>query len=180
MLTRKEKTLLVNEFVDAFKNSSIVVFTDFTGMPVSHTDDMRMQLFKEYESEAVYKVMRNSLLKTAIKEAGLNLEDYEEFLEGSTGVFYVKSGDPIVGLKVLTEFAKKHDGKPSIKGGVLEGQIFDANKAEELSKLPSKQELIGMFVRGLNAPINGVVNVLAGTIRNLSNVLNAIKDQKSE
>jgi large subunit ribosomal protein L10 len=179
LLTRAQKTELVKEFVEAFNDSPIIVFTDFKGLGVDESNELRQRLFKEYGDKAFYKVMRNSLLKTAIKQAGMNLEDYETFLEGSTAIFYIKEGDPISGLKVLTDFAKDHNELPAIKGGVLEGKIFDAERAEELSKLPSREELITMFVRGINAPISGLVNVLSGSIRNFINVLNSIKDEKS-
>lgn len=179
MLTRAQKKELVKEFVEAFNNSPIIVFTDFKGLEVDESNELRQQLFKEYGDKAVYKVMRNSLLKTAIKQAELNLEDFESLLEGSTAIFYIKEGDPVAGLKVLTDFAKDHNELPAIKGGVLEGKMFDAEKAKELSKLPSREELIAMFVRGINAPISGLVNVLSGSMRNLVNVLNSIKDEKS-
>jgi large subunit ribosomal protein L10 len=180
LLTRKQKEILVEEFVKAFKESEIVVFTDFTGMTVDQSNSLRTELFNAYGDKCVYKVVRNSLLRTAINKAELNFEEFETYLEGSTGVFYVKEGDSIEGLKVLTEFAKKNKALPAIKGGLLEGQLFGSEKAKELAKLPSKPELIAMFLRGINAPISGFVNVLAGTLRSFYNVVNAIKDQKSE
>lgn len=178
MLTKAQKTALVNEFVDILKNSEIVVFTDFKGMPVSDSNDLRFGIFKDVEGEIDYKVIRNSLLKTAIKKAELNVEDFEDLLVGNTGVYFVKEGDPITGLKYLTEFASKHNKLPNIKGGLLDGEVFGAEEAIELSKLPSKDELIAKLVGSINAPISGIVNVLAGTMRNMINVLNAIKDQK--
>jgi len=180
MVTRAEKEVIVNEFKDAFTTSPLLVFTDFKGMPVAHTDELRMELFKAYGERAVYQVTRNSLLKTALKQAELNLEEYEHFLEYNTGVLYIKEGDPVEALKILTEFSKKHKDLPAIKGGVFEGKIFDAEQAKELAKLPSKQDLIAMFLNVLNAPIAGFVNVLAGTVKKPLYVLNAIKDKKSE
>ncbi len=61
---------------------------------------------------------------------------------------------------------------------MLEGAFIDGAKVNALSKLPSKQQLLGQLVGTLNAPVSGFVNVLAGNIRGFVTVLNAIKDQK--
>lgn len=180
MLTKAKKVELLDELAVVLKESSIVAFTDFKGVPVADSNEMRSEIFKKFEGGANYKVTRNSLIKTAIKKAELNIEDFEEILKGSTGIFYVKEGDPIEGLKLLTEFAKKHKDLPIVKGGLLEGKVFTAEEAIELSKLPSKQELLATLVGSLNAPISGIVNVLAGTVRSLVNVLSAIKDEKEK
>lgn len=180
MLTKADKKELVEEIISALNNSPVLIFSDFKGLTVAQSNELRTELFKKYGDKCVFKVVRNTLLRTAIKQSEKNLEDYKPFLVNSTAVFYVTEGDPIDGIKVLTEFSKKYKGKPSIKGGVLEGQIFNAEKAQELAKLPSREEMLSMFLRGMNAPITGFVNVLAGTIRSLSNVLNAIKENKEK
>ena len=54
----------------------------------------------------------------------------------------------------------------------------DLSKVQDLAKLPSKQELLAKAVGSIKAPISGFVNVIAGNMRGLVNVLNAIKDTK--
>jgi len=178
VLTKAQKVDLVNDLTKVIKEAPIVVFTDFSGVPVSDSNEMRLEMFKKFEGGARYQVVRNSLIKTAVKKAELNIEDFESYLEGSTGLFFVTEGDAIEGLKLLTDFAKKHKDLPVIKGGLLEGKIFTAEEAVELSKLPSKEQLIAMVLGGLNAPISGFVNVLGGTLKSLLFALNAIKEKK--
>ena len=64
-------------------------------------------------------------------------------------------------------------------GGVLGQQVMNAAEVKALAKIPSKEQLLGQLVGTLNAPISGFVNVLAGNLRGLVNVLNAVKEQKA-
>jgi large subunit ribosomal protein L10 len=116
-----------------------------------------------------------------VKKAELSVQEYSALIDGSTGVFYINdSVDPIEALKFLTEFAKKNSNRPVVKGGMLEGAIFDAKQAAEYAKLPSKQQLIAMVLGSLNAPISGLVNVMAGTLKKVLYALNAVKEQKEK
>jgi len=178
LLTKERKKSLIDKFIDALETSPIIMLIDFTGMSVAESNDFRMVLFKEFGEDVVFSVYRTSLLKTAVKMSEKNLEDFENFFEGSTGVIYAKSSDPIEVLKAVKKFSDAHNNKPFIKGGVLEGRIFDAEKAVEYSKLPSKQELYATIVRSLNNPIYGLVNALSDNLRKLVYVFNAIKEIK--
>lgn len=181
MLTRAQKAELLKELESVFKDSSIVVFVDFKGMTVAQSNAFRSELFKNFEDKVNFKITRNALIKTAIKNAGLNLEDYEKYLEGNTALFYTKEADPIEALKTLVEFKKKNKlDVPVVKAGILEGKVFTAEEAEELAKLPSKEQLLAMLVGGLNAPISGLVGALGGILRKFLYALNAIREEKEK
>jgi large subunit ribosomal protein L10 len=85
--------------------------------------------------------------------------------------------DEVAPAKILVDFAKGKEMK--IYGGLLEGKFITAAKVKELAGLPSKLELIALTVRTIQAPISGFVNVLAGNLRGLVNVLKAVKESKS-
>jgi large subunit ribosomal protein L10 len=51
---------------------------------------------------------------------------------------------------------------------------------EKLAKLPAKEVLIAQVLGGIQAPLYGIVNVLAGTLRGVMNVLNARIKQLEE
>jgi len=178
LLTKERKKSLIDNFIDALDSSPVILFIDFTGMSVAETNDFRIELYKNFGKDVVYTVYRTSLLKTAVKLADKELENFENFFEGSTGVIHAEESDPIEVLKVVKKFSDSHNNKPFIKGGVLEGKIFDSAQAEEYAKLPSKQELYATVVRSLNNPISGLVNALTDNLRKLVYVFNAIKEKK--
>jgi len=61
----------------------------------------------------------------------------------------------------------------------LENKFIASDYVKNLASLPSKQELLGKLVGSINAPVSGFVNVLAGNLRSLVNVLNNIKESKA-
>ncbi|MCX6740521.1 MAG: 50S ribosomal protein L10 [Candidatus Parcubacteria bacterium] len=79
--------------------------------------------------------------------------------------------------KIAANFAKDHKALKML-GGIMEGNLLNLDQVTVLSKIPSKPELLGQLVRTINAPVSGFVNVLAGNIRGLLNVLNSLKDSK--
>ena len=77
----------------------------------------------------------------------------------------------------VAEFAKEHKIL-TLKAGVVEGQVIDADGVKALASLPSREVLIAKLLGSMNAPITGMVNVLQGNIRNLVYTLDAIRAQK--
>ncbi|SHH44969.1 50S ribosomal protein L10 [Thermosipho atlanticus] len=181
MLTRKQKEKLVEELSESLKNSSLILFSDYKGLNVAQITDLRRKLREKLGSGARYRVVKNSVAYFAMKKAGYEeIDDLSYLFEGPLALLYVEEGDPIEAIKVIYEFSKDNKDIPSFKGLYLDGKFFGAEEVENLSKLPTKEQLLTMVVSGVQGPIRGFVNVLAGTLRSLLYALNAIKDKKSE
>ncbi|RKX47272.1 MAG: 50S ribosomal protein L10, partial [Thermotogae bacterium] len=175
MLTREEKKRIVEEMTEILKNSSLILFTDFTGLSVEQISELRARIREKYGKEARYRVVKNTLLGFALERAGFDPQDYKEFLFGPTAVLYVLKGDPVEAVKIIYSFYKeKKLEKFKFKGGFLERKRFSAEEVENIAKLPSKEELYAMVAGRLKSPINGLVFVLSGIMRNLLYVLNSI------
>ena len=86
--------------------------------------------------------------------------------------------DEVTPARIVNTFAKTHE-VVSIFGGLLEGKFIDSAMVKSLANLPSKTELLSRMVGSFNAPLSGLVNVLAGNLRGLARVLNAYKDKKA-
>jgi len=181
LLTRKQKEALVKELSESLKNSSLILFSDYKGLNVQQITDLRRKLREKLGNGARYRVVKNSVAYFAMKEAGYEeIDELSYLFEGPLALLYVEEGDPIEAIKVIYDFSKKMKGIPSFKGLYLDGKFFGAEEIENLSKLPSKEQLLAMVVSGVQGPIRGFVNVLAGTLKSLLFALNAIKDKKSE
>jgi len=174
-LTRQQKEEIVASVKDSLKKQKSTVFTDFKGVSVSKMTELKRKL---RESGAEYKVIKKNLLQKAVDEAGLEGVSVKEF-EGSTGVAFSYE-DEVSSAKVVYDFSKQEEvGEFKILGGILENKSMSEAEVLALAKLPSKEQLLGQLVGQLNAPIAGFVNVLAGNIKNLAYVLNAIKEKKA-
>lgn len=169
--TRAQKAEIVAKVADRFKRMKAVAFSSVSGYTMAQADKLRD---KAREADVDVFVAKKTLLKLAAQEAGLpQLEN----LDGSvlTAVAY---GDEVSAAKLLKELTKENEAM-SLLGGILEGKLVDADGVKRLAALPSKHQLLGQLVGTLNAPVSGFVNVLAGNIRGLVTVMNAIKEKKA-
>lgn len=180
MLRRPEKEQLVQELTSEFENSSLVLFTDFKGLTVAQMTKLRRSLREKFGAGARLTVVKNTLLKMALKNSGYDIENHGTALFGPTAVLYVTEGDPVEAIKIFYNFVKENKGVPTCKGVYLEKKFFPGEQLEELSKLPSREQLIAMVVGGIQAPIRGLVNSLAGVLRSVMYALNAIKEKKEQ
>ncbi len=162
---QKEKDL--QELSEKLKDAKSVVFTDYRGTTVKNLDKFRNSLRKEGVFSKVYKI---TLIKKALQENGINAEsiDYK-----TPVILSLSKEDETTPARVIKNLAK--DVKTiSMLQGVVDGQLISQAQVAALADLPSKDQLRGMFVGTINAPLSGFVNVLAGNIRGLINVLNAV------
>lgn len=171
--SRKQKELTLGDLTEQLGKAKSVVFADMKGLTVKDATELRDKARKENVGVLVAK---KTLMRLAFKEAGYEGVD-PAALQGSL-VMVAGFDDEVAPAKLAADFAKDHEAL-KIVAGVFERKLVDAASITALSKLPSKQELIAKLVGSINAPLSGLVNVLAGNLRGLVNVMNAIKDQKA-
>ncbi len=171
--TRLQKEQQVQDLTTQLKEAKSAVFANFQGLTVQETEELRA---KCREQDIACLATKKTLIRQALKNVDIDVDT--KAFEGGVATFF-GMGDEVAAAQVVADFAKDHE-VVSIFGGVLEGDFIDAAKVKQLSALPSKQQLLGQLVGTLNAPVSGFVNVLAGNLRGLVTVLNAVKDSKSE
>ena len=173
-MRKQQKAEIVQAIQEKVAKSQIGILTDFKGLKVEDMTRLRRQL---QESDAELTVVKNTLLRLA----GADDSPLAPLLSHATGPNALTLGyaDPVTVTKVLIKFA--HD-KPQlvIKAGALGGQALTLKDLEALSKLPAREVLLAQLLGVLQGVPQGLVMVLAGVIRNLLNVLVALKDQKAE
>ncbi len=135
----------VSAITKGIQESASVTVVSYQGLTVAEIQELRRLLEKENATMGVYK---NTLVKRAIADtAAPNLDSV---LEGPNALVFSKelSGGP----KVVAKFARKHEHLV-IKGGMGEGQAFNADQMKAIAKLPDRNGLLSMFLSVLNAPI---------------------------
>lgn len=170
--TREQKEQAFSILVDSMKQSKSVVFANFQGLKVKESEELRRLCRKE---GVAYVAAKKTLVARALKDAGIEADP--KSFDGAVSVVFGLN-DEVAPAQILANFAKTHEAV-KLFGGILEGAFIDGAKVTALSQLPNKQQLLGQLVGTLNAPVSGFVNVLAGNIRGLATVLNAIKDTKT-
>jgi large subunit ribosomal protein L10 len=172
MLTKQQKIELVKDLTEKIKAAKAAIFVDYKGLKVKDSTSLK----KSLRAEGVdYVVVRKTLLDLAFKNAGIEGLDVKE-LEGQIALS-LSNTDEISGAKIIDTFAKTNENVKMI-GGILGKQLMDADQVKALAKIPSKEELLAKLVGTLNAPVSGFVNVLAGNLRSLVQVLKAVSETK--
>lgn len=168
----EEKQKIVADLAEQLKKATSGVLVDYKGITVADDTKLRKSM---REAGVSYGVQKNTLLRLAAKQAGL--DGLEAVLSGTTAIA-VSENDMIAPAKILHKFAEGHDTF-HIKSGFIEGKVVGPEEIAELAKLPPKEELIAKMLGSMNAPISGFVNVLNANLRGLVVALNAIAEKQS-
>lgn len=159
----KQKQELVTNLSEDLKSAVCGVLIDYKGISVA--DDTALR--KEFREAGVkYTVIKNTMLRFATKEAGL--EGLDDIFAGTTALAY-STEDPVAPAKIATKYSDKLAKAKifTIKGGFMDGNALPADKVVELGKLPSKEQLLAQLL-----------SVLTGNIRGLAVALNKIAEQQ--
>lgn len=168
-MKKSRKTELVGELKDKLGSASAVYYTDFTGLNVKRMTELRRRFRK---AGVEYVVIKNTLALRAVNESGL----VAERLRGPTGL--VVTTDPVLGAKVLTDFAKENDQKPAIKGGIFDGRSLDVAQVKQLANMPSREQLLSELGAAMQAPMAGMLGMMNSLFTNFAGALDALKQQK--
>jgi len=171
--SKEQKRTILKELGEKIAKAKSIVFTKFSGLTVKESEDLRTKLLKE---NTEYYVAKKTLFNLAFKDKAIDGLEVKNFSGQVAAVFGY--GDEVAPAKIVDQFKKDKEGKLEFIGGILENKFIDAAAVAGLAKLPSKLELYARFVGSINAPVSGLVNALAGNLRNLVYALNAIKDKK--
>ena len=169
------KRQAVAELVELLRSSSAIAVADYRGLKVAEMQTVRKTL---RDSGVQLTVAKNRLLKIAADEA--DRAELKPMLDGPTALATI-DGDEATMAKALADALRPYSRVVvSVRGGMLGSAAIDASQLTRLATLPSRDVLLGRVVGGMAAPLNGMANVLAGSLRAFANVLNAVADQKQQ
>lgn len=167
-LSRQQKAKIIEWLKCQFKDSKCVILTTFSKLTAAQFDRLRKDLSNLSSS---YKVIRNKLLDRALSE--LNLIDLKHYIRGNIGIVFCNDGNNIIpSIKYIVNYSKEH---PQLKllAGYIYDTIADAKKIEEISKLPSREEIIVKLVTLLKMPIQRFYLTVRQPMVSLINLLHA-------
>ena len=168
-MKRTDKEQLVIELKEKIGGAQALYYTDFTGLNVKRMTELRRRLRK---ANVEYVVIKNTLALRAVNESGL----VGERLKGPTGLVMAK--DAVGAAKVLTDFAKENDQRPTVKGGLLDGTSIDAAQVKRLAAMPSRDQMLAELAAGLQSPLGAFVGALSGLLMTFVGALDALKTQR--
>jgi large subunit ribosomal protein L10 len=147
------KQPVVKEISDRIDGARSIVLVDHRGLTVAQDTELRKSL---REAGVTYKVFKNTMMTLAFKDT--EFEQLDKYLEGPSAMA-VSKDDSMAIAKILANFAKKNE-KLEIKGGMVEGQLYDASGIAMIATVPSKEELLARLFGSFQAPITNFARVI--------------------
>jgi large subunit ribosomal protein L10 len=158
-MKKTEKEQLVSELRGKVTGVKALYFTDFTGLNVKRMTELRRRLRR---AGVEYVVIKNTLALRAVQESGLITE---------------RLRDPVAAAKVLSDFARENDQRPTVKSGLLDGLALDAAQVKKLATLPSRELMLADLGASMQAPMSMFVGALNGLLTTFAGALEGRKQQ---
>ena len=168
-MDRSQKEHTVKELEEIFDGAGSVVMAAYSGMTVAEMTELRAKL---RERGATIRVVKNRLAKIALK--GKPFEAAAEKFTGPVAIAWAE--DMISAPKVAVDYAKESD-LFDIIGGFMGEEVFDTTGIVGLSKLPSREELIGMAAQRLLGQATEVVSRLTSQGAGIVGAIKVIEEQ---
>ncbi|MBN1595334.1 50S ribosomal protein L10 [candidate division FCPU426 bacterium] len=174
MATNKmKKNQVLEEIRGILKENTNMILTEYRGLNVEKITELRTALRK---AGIKFKVLKNTLSKILLKEAGI--ADLDDYLQGPIAIGFLSS-DVANASKVILDYARKNE-LLVVKAGYIEGKKVEISGLKAIASLPTREVLLGMLLVTMKAPVRDLASVLQGTTRKVLYALNAIKEQKQK
>lgn len=170
----EQKQAVVEELALKLRDAHAIYLTDFTGLNVKSMTDLRARLRK---AGVEYVVVKNSLAGRAVD--GLDLPDIGRFFVGPTGLAIGRE-DAVAAAKVLEEFAREHDDRPTVKVGVVERREVTAEEVGRIAKLPPREQLLAELAGALEAPMAQVAFMLQALLSEFVGLVEALRAEREQ
>ncbi len=174
---RPEKVAVVDEVREHFTSSSAALLTEYRGLDVAALGELRRAL---RAAGGNYKVYKNSLVRFAARDAGLEID---ELLTGPTAIAFVDErpdgapGDAVMVAKALRDFARTNPALV-VKGGVMADKALSADEARALADVEPRDVLLAKLAGAFAAPMQQFAGLLQALPRNFAYGLQALIDQQ--
>lgn len=174
---RPDKVAVVDELKERLAEADGMILTEYRGLDVSDMAELRKAL---RQAGGEYKIYKNTLVRLAARDAGLEIED---LLVGPTALAFVgarpdgSDGDAAAVAKALRDFAKSNQ-LLVIKGGVLGDEPLDPDGVKALAELPSREILLARLAGALQAPMASFASLLSAVPRKFAYALDALIEQR--
>jgi len=168
---RAQKEAVIEELGQIFTDSGAVVVCHYTGLSVAEMQDYRAQM---RDVGASVRVAKNRLAKIALE--GKPCEGISDLLTGQTVIGYAE--DPVSAAKVTEAYAKGNE-KLVVLGGAMGDTVLDRAGVAELSKMPSREEIIASIAGCIGAPAANIASAIGAPASDIAGVLSTLEDRES-
>jgi large subunit ribosomal protein L10 len=173
-MNKQEKHDQVEQLAAQFEKFQYFYITDTSNLSAQSTNKLRRLLHKEGIS---MQVAKNTLIRKALERNERNFDDLQTALKGTTAILF--SDDMKAPAKVIKEFRKGND-KPLLKAAFIDSAVYlGDNQLDMLTKLKTKNELIGEIIGLLQSPAKNVVSALQSSGGKLAGIIKTLSEKEN-
>ncbi len=174
-MTREEKQIIVQDLSEKLANTPYFYITDASTMTVASINAFRRMAF---DRGIEYKVYKNTLIKKALDTLEADTTALEGVLKGASGILFgTDTGN--APAKLLQDFRKKGNPLPLLKGAFIDSGLYVGDdQLDALTKIKSKEELIGDVISLLQSPAKNVVSALQSSGGKLAGILKTLSEKE--
>jgi large subunit ribosomal protein L10 len=169
-MARADKATAVADIAEQFKDSTATLITEYRGLTVANLAELRRSL----AGSATYTVAKNTLIKRAAADAGI--EGLDELFAGPTAIAFV-SGEPVDAAKAIKTFAKENKALV-IKGGYMDGHPLSVSEVERIADLESREVLLAKLAGAMKGNLAKAAGLFAAPTSQMARLLAALQEKK--
>jgi len=173
-MRREEKDVIIENLAQRLNESKHFYLTDISELNAEETSNLRRKCF---EKEINLMVVKNTLLRKAMEKSEGDFDDLYDILKDSTSIMFCETGN--IPAKLIKELRKTMD-KPLIKAAFVEESIYIGDdQLDVLSRIKSKDELLGDLLMLLQSPATSLVSALAASGSKLAGALKTLSEKEN-
>jgi large subunit ribosomal protein L10 len=169
-MAKADKATAVAEITEQFTGSTATLITEYRGLTVAALAELRRSL----AASATYTVAKNTLIKRAASEAGV--EGLDELFAGPTAIAFVR-GEPVDAAKALKTFAKDNAALV-IKGGYMDGRPLTVAEVERIADLESREVLLAKLAGAMKGNLAKAAGLFNAPTSQMARLLAALQEKK--
>ncbi len=170
-MAQADKATAVADIAEQFKASTATVITEYRGLSVANLAELRRSL----AGSATYSVAKNTLIKRAASEAGV--EGLDELFVGPTAIAFV-SGEAVDAAKAIKTFAREHKALV-IKGGYMDGHPLTVAEVERIADLESREVLLAKLAGAMKANLVKAAGLFNAPASQVARLVAALREKKA-
>jgi large subunit ribosomal protein L10 len=173
-MRREDKEVIIDNLAQRLNDSKHFYLTDISNLNAEETSRLRRKCF---EREVSLMVVKNTLLRKAMEKSEGDFDDLYGVLKDSTSIMFCETGN--IPAKLIQEFRKVLE-KPILKAAFVEESIYIGDdQLDTLSKIKSKEELLGDLIALLQSPAKNLVSALASSGSKLTGALKTLSEKEN-
>ena len=170
-MAKADKATAVADIAEQFTDSTATLITEYRGLTVANLAELRRSL----AGSATYAVAKNTLIKRAASQAGI--EGLDELFAGPTAIAFV-TGEPVDAAKAIKKFAKDNKALV-IKGGYMDGHPLTVAEVERIADLESRDVLLAKLAGAMKGNLAKAAGLFSAPASQVARLAAALQEKKA-